>query len=65
MKSKRYRFYKADNGRWFIDLPECEGSKNDLETACGADDMLDYVSKRKKGGLAENVGQKIPGLYCA
>ncbi len=47
MKSKRYRFYKAYNGRLFIYLPELEGSKNDLETACGADDMLDFVSKRK------------------
>lgn len=40
---KEYSFYK-ENNRWYIDLPEWEGSKDDLEMVCGADTMLDILS---------------------
>lgn len=45
---KQYRFYKTDNNRWFIDLPDWNGNINDLELVLGADKMLDYLSKGKK-----------------
>lgn len=37
------KFYK-EKERWFVDLPEWTGSKDDLEMVMGADTMLDYIS---------------------
>ena len=37
---KNYRFYKEEDNRWYIDLPEWEGSKEDLEMVSGADLLL-------------------------
>jgi hypothetical protein len=45
-----YSFYKEDNGRWYIDLPDYQGPKADLEMVEGADKMLDYI-----GGGDKNV----------
>ncbi len=42
---KRYKFYKEPNNRWFIDLPEWEGEKDELEMVMGADTMLDILSQ--------------------
>ena len=39
-----YTFYINDN-RWYIDLPEWEGSIDDLEMVCGADTMLDIIAQ--------------------
>ena len=38
------RFYKTTEDRWYIDLPEWQGSIADLEMVEGADTMLDKVS---------------------
>lgn len=38
------RFYKEDDGRWYVDLPTWEGEKADLEMVAGADTMLDILS---------------------
>ncbi|MET3500543.1 hypothetical protein ABIC45_002134 [Mucilaginibacter rubeus] len=40
-----YKFIKEDNGRWYIDLPDWQGVKADLEMVEGADTMLDYVGE--------------------
>ena len=42
---KQFTFYKEPDGRWYIDLPEWQGSKEDLEMVQGADRMLDLLSK--------------------
>jgi hypothetical protein len=42
--SKKYKFYKTEENRWYIDLPEWEGSQSDLEMVAGADKMLDKLS---------------------
>lgn len=39
-----YNFYKTDEGRWFIDIPEWIGNLEDLEMVCGADTLLDQLS---------------------
>lgn len=49
--TREFRFYKEQDinhyyRRWFIDLPEYPGSKDELEMVCGADDMLDILSDR-------------------
>jgi hypothetical protein len=40
-----FKFYKENSGRWFVELPEWEGSKDDLEMVCGADLMLDILAQ--------------------
>jgi hypothetical protein len=39
----RYDFYKEENGRWYVDLPEWTGDKSDLEMVEGADVLLDIL----------------------
>jgi hypothetical protein len=41
---KNYRFYKDDYG-WFIDIPEWEGEKWDLQMVMGADVFCDILSQ--------------------
>ena len=38
-------FYKESDGRWYVDLPEWEGEKADLEMVAGADSMLEYMAE--------------------
>ncbi len=40
MEARIFRFYKEEDNRWYIDLPEWEGSKEDLEMVLGADVLL-------------------------
>jgi hypothetical protein len=42
---KDFRFYKEVTGRWYVDLPEWEGSKDDLEMVDGADTFLEILSQ--------------------
>ena len=39
-----FRFYKNSFDKWYIDLPDWNGSIDDLEMVQGADTMLDKVS---------------------
>ena len=40
----KYRFYKTEENRWYIDIPDWKGSIADLEMVAGADTMLDELS---------------------
>ncbi len=42
--TRKFRFYKEHDSRWFVDLPEWEGDKDDLEMVMGADILLDILS---------------------
>lgn len=42
---KRFRFYKTQDNKWYIDLPDWNGSIEDLEMVMGADIMLDILSQ--------------------
>lgn len=42
---KLFKFYKEADNRWYVELPEWEGSKADLEMVAGADMMLDYMAE--------------------
>ena len=44
---KPFRFYKETSNRWYIDLPDWTGSKDDLEMVAGADAMLEYMAEGK------------------
>jgi hypothetical protein len=39
-----YRFYKDDIG-WFIDIPDWQESRMELQMVCGADDLCDILSE--------------------
>jgi hypothetical protein len=39
-----FKFYRDEIG-WFVDLPEWEGSKADLQMVSGADTFLDILSQ--------------------
>lgn len=50
MYNKKHTFYREEDGRWYINLPEYidgGGNKEDLEMVAGADVMLDILSKNK------------------
>lgn len=49
---RSFRFYKEDSGRWYVDLPEWEGSKDELEMVAGADAFLEILSQ---GEIEVNV----------
>ncbi|WP_143962411.1 DUF6717 family protein [Litoribacter populi] len=40
-------FYKESEGRWYVDLPDWQGSKAELELVCGADTFLDMLAGEK------------------
>lgn len=41
----KLKFYKEKTNRWYVDLPEFEGLKEELEMVGGADTMLDIISE--------------------
>lgn len=45
MQTKKFRFYKDEMNRWYIDLPEWNGSIDDLQMVLGADNMLDMIAQ--------------------
>jgi len=44
---KEYRFYKEEDGKWYVDLPDFDGDKSALEMVCGADKMLELCAEGK------------------
>lgn len=42
---KILRFYKEESHRWYVDLPEWQGAKADLEMVGGADTMCDIIAQ--------------------
>lgn len=44
---RTFKFYK-ENNKWYVDLPEWNGDKSDLEMVVGADDFLDILSEHKE-----------------
>lgn len=42
---RKLKFYKEIDNRWYVELPEWEGSKADLEMVAGADTMLEYMTE--------------------
>jgi predicted metalloenzyme YecM len=41
----KFDFYKTDENRWYVNLPDYPGSIDELEMVAGADVMLDILSK--------------------
>jgi hypothetical protein len=47
-KTLNLNFEQEDSGRWYIVLPEWQGSKASLEMVSGADDLLTAEAKGSK-----------------
>ncbi len=41
---RTFRFYKDEEG-WFVDLPEWEGTKGELQMVMGADSFLEILAQ--------------------
>lgn len=54
----KLEFYKEGKD-WFVDLPEYEGSKADLQMVDGADRMLDELAFNPKGNKSTKVSLKV------
>ena len=42
---RQFKFYREETGRWYVDLPEWEGEKAELEMVAGADLFLEILSQ--------------------
>lgn len=42
---RKFKFVKDIDNRWYVELPEWEGSRADLEMVAGADTMLEYMAE--------------------
>lgn len=45
---RTFYFYKDEDG-WFVDIPEWEGDKADLQMVAGADHFLDIIAQGEDG----------------
>lgn len=55
-----------DVWRWYVELPEWEGSKADLEMVAGADGMLECLRGKDETSVEVVVSEKVfrsPDLY--
>ena len=42
---REFKFYKDPEHRWYVDLPEWEGEKDNLEMVLGADSFLEILAQ--------------------
>lgn len=50
---KKLKFYKEESGKWYVDLPDYTGEKEDLQMVYGADTLLDIVSGENSSVILE------------
>ena len=58
---RKLKFYRENTGRWYVDLPEWEGSKEDLEMVLGADDLMNLLAQGDDFIYAQIGDEKFPG----
>ena len=54
---RNFKFNKEEDNRWYIELPEWEGSHADLEMVAGFDKLLDYYSPDGKTSSMNVTGE--------
>lgn len=59
--NRTFRFYKTEEQKWYVDLPEWTKSVVDLEMVEGADTMLDKVSGYKNECYLKMSDEPIKG----
>lgn len=62
-----HKFYKEEDGRWYIDLPEYLeagiGTKANLEMVAGADTLLNHLVEDTGDSILLHVTDKDPNDY--
>lgn len=58
---QKVKFYKEKSGRWYIDLPEWEGTKEDLEIVLGADELMNLLAQGDDEIYVQIGDEKFPG----
>ena len=58
---QKLKFYRETTGRWYVDLPEWEGSKEDLEMVLGADDLMNLLAQGDDVIYAQIADGEFPG----
>ena len=56
--TREFRFYKDVNDRWYVDLPEWQGPKWNLEMVDGADVLLNSLKSKHKNDVTIHVSLK-------
>ena len=53
--TRDFRFYKEQNGNWYVDLPEWIGGKWNLQMVEGADDLLEHLRSTHRNDVTLHV----------
>ena len=59
-QSAVYRFYKTNQGSWFIDLPHWTGPLAELQMVAGADTLLDELAQQSSEIFIELSTTRLP-----
>lgn len=59
--NQKIKFYKEKSGKWYLDLPELEISKEDLEMKMGFDFLLNTICKGEDTVYFQAGDEKFPG----
>lgn len=59
----KYRIYRTPEGRWFVDIPDWDGEKDELELVDGADTMCEIIAQGEKQFKCVFSDEKIKASY--
>jgi len=59
--NQKIKFYKEKSGKWYLDLPESEMRKEDLEINMGLDFLLNAICKGEDVVYFQVGDEKFPG----
>jgi hypothetical protein len=62
MKPKSFKFYK-EFGLWYVDLPEWEGERAELQMVAGADDFLEILAQGEESVYVTLSTEPFNGAY--
>lgn len=58
---QKIKFYKERSGKWYLELPEWEGVKEDLEVTMGLDFLINSLGKGEESVYFQVGDEKFPG----
>lgn len=61
---KRFGFYREDDGRWYVNLPEWPGDKEELEMVAGADLLLEAIGHGEPWVRVDFSMEPFDGAKC-
>lgn len=58
---QKIKFYKERTGKWYVDLPEWSGEKENLEMIYDVGDLLEMLSQGENAIYIQIGDEKFPG----